>query len=123
MKFKKIFFPFLNDLNKFLLGKWWFRLIIVLYVITFAILPFYWGLTYLDNATSWCYDSLRYYDVMSAEWDSKFEACQEIARETWLPAIGVAISGTLLIHYFIQFIFFRIIIGFIVFGGTERKSN
>lgn len=117
---RKFIFPFINSQNRFLLEKWWFRLLIVLYVITFLILPFYLGLKFLTDNTDWCYDTLYLYDISSIQWEQQFGRCQQIARDAWLPAIAYGLVVPTAFHYIIQVVFYKIIIGFIVLGGKRN---
>jgi len=86
---KKIIFPFFNkEHHDFLIGKWWFRLFIIFYVV---------GVYILFSAIS--------------NWNG------------WDRNLLWALPGTLvltaIIHYIIQFIFFKIIIDFIVLGNKK----
>ncbi|MFA5188199.1 MAG: hypothetical protein WC460_02460 [Patescibacteria group bacterium] len=117
---KKIIFPFYNkDRHKFLAEKWWFRAIIVIYVIGFIITPFAIWFWHVKESSGWCYNSLYiYYDDKPA-FDAQLADCTRFAREAWINGIPIAILGWLIIHYLIQIIFFKIIVNYIVLGRKK----
>ncbi len=115
---KKIIFPFYKKaLHNFLTEKWWFRSIIVIYIIVFVIAPFVIWLWHVNYASSWCYDALNlFYDYTFSD---RLAECSKIARDASITGIPVAILGWLTIHYLIQVIFFKIIVNYIVLGGKK----
>lgn len=124
MKLKKILFPFFKKQNhQFLTENWWFRLLIVFYVVGFfvvlgSILSIFSGAEW-----GWCYDSLYLYVGNDAEFTQHFNQCKEIWKESFALVILATIVSTFAIHYFIQFIFFKVIINFIVLGGQKRDGQ
>ncbi len=124
MKLKKITFPFFNtERHHFLTEKWWFRLLIVFYSIGATILLISIWSNFSSSSWGWCYDSLYLYVGNDAEFSQRFNQCREIWKESfaWV-ALGGFIS-TAIVHYIIQFVFFKIIINFIVLGGKTNKEN
>ncbi len=117
-KIKKFLFPFFKERHKFLLEKWWFRLIIVIYIIAFIIAPFMFFAFYMYSASGSCYDSLYLY-YGDTTFNVRLAECSRMAREAWTPGIGFAVIGTLILHYLIQIIFFKIVINFIVLGSKK----
>lgn len=120
-KIKKTLFPFYKkEYHKFLMSKWQFRLLIVIYTILFVVAPFVIWFWYVSQSSDWCYDSLYlYYDNQSL-FNMELEACVKIAREAAINGIFIAILGWLLGHYFIQVTFFKVIIDYIVLGGKRK---
>ena len=118
---KKFLFPLFKDRHKFLSAKWWFRLITVIYLTLLVISPFYIFLNYMDSQTSWCYGSLYLFSGEPGfSFDQQLKTCKEVAQDARIPAISFGIIGSLAIHYFVQLLFFKIIIDFIVLGGKAR---
>ena len=120
---KKYLFPFFAERHRFLLDKWWFRLVMLVYIIGLVLLPFYLFGSYLDSQTSWCYNALQLYSDNWDVWRHELEECQKLARATWPTAIGVGVFGAPLVHYFIQFTFFKVIIDFIALGTRFKKEG
>lgn len=120
MNSKKLFFPlYKKDRHSFLTEKWWFRGVIVIYVIAFIVTPIAIWLWYINWSAGWCYDNLELYSYDQTEFDSQLNYCSELGREAWLNGIPAATLGLLAIHYLIQVIFFKIIIDYVVLG--EKK--
>lgn len=84
------------------------------------------NMTYEAEA-GWCYDSLHLYYGDFAAFDREIEKCGLYAKEAQPVIWASGILGPLVIHYFIQLIFFKLIINFIVLGGknpeTEVRNN
>lgn len=121
---KKFIFPFFSvERHGFLIKKWWFRLLIVVYIILFVVAPFLFFSNYMENAAGWCYSGLPYLHLGNDAFNTELAKCSQFAKEAWTPAIITAILGTIVIHYLIQFIFFKIIINFVVMGGKKTDPN
>ncbi len=125
---KKLLFPFYKERHKFLVQKWWFRVILLAYFIWLPISPFYLGLSYLHDQTDWCYDTLDLFDDWGVPgnkevWESQLDRCTEIARENWVPAIGVGIIGAPILNFLLQFLFFKILMDFIVLGTRFKRQG
>ena len=117
---KKIIFPFFNkNQHAFLLRKWWFRTIIVVYIIIFLIMPFIIFAMHVDSSSGWCYDSLSSYYEDKKEFNDHLKVCGELLSESRIPGVGLGIIGTFVPHYLIQIIFFKIIIDFIFLGSKK----
>lgn len=116
----KILFPFYASARHvFLIQKWWFRLIIVAYSIFLVCLPFFFLHMAYDSYVGWCYEAVGYTDY--SLFQERLDLCAELHRKVmpdiWLTGIG----GWLIVHYLIQFVFFKIVINFIVLGGKKRQ--
>ena len=125
-KAKKIIFPFFKaDKHTFLAEKWWFRLITVLYIIGVVILLFRLWDSFSYSSWGWCYDSSSvYFESGDSEALQKhFDLCGKLLTDNRLYVIGGGILATLVIHYLVQLIFFKIIINFIVLGGKHKQSS
>ncbi|MEK9207208.1 MAG: hypothetical protein AAB922_01920 [Patescibacteria group bacterium] len=141
----KILFPFYNRTKHgFLLGKWWFRILIVVYI----------GISILSIGSIWnsrvnyihyqCLEAIKYPSIPD-EYNGNFksyfgspesknaqsgverskQACNKVAQKAWFSVnvLREAIFIPLIVHYIIQFFFFKIIIDFIVLGGGIRKKS
>ena len=117
-KFLKILFPFYNtDRHNFLLKKWWFRLFIVIYLIGLVVS---WGAisnNFAYSSWGWCYAITDYSDT--AKFEQHLSKCGDMFEEYRLSSIFSSILAIMIIHYLIQFIFFKIIINFIALGGKK----
>lgn len=122
MKLKKIIFPFYKaERHHFLTEKWWFRLIIVFYAIgAVVLLGSIWS-NFSGSSWGWCYDSLYLYVGNDAEFSQHFSQCKEIWKESFAWVVLASLVSTAVIHYLVQFVFFKIIINFIVLGGKKEK--
>ncbi len=115
----KFIFPFYKkERHHFLVEKWWFRSIIVIYVIAFVTTPFALWLWHVNQASGWCYDSLSLF-LLDDTYSERLEECSKLARDAWTTGIQLAIIDWLTIHYLIQIIFFKIIVNYIVLGGKK----
>ena len=117
---KKIVFPFFNkERNGFLMEKWWFRLFIVFYAIGTVILLGSIWLKLAASSWGWCYDSIYLYPGNGTEFTERFNNCRELWKESFALNLLITFISTTVIHYIIQFIFFKIIINFIVLGNKK----
>lgn len=124
MKLKKITFPFFNtERHHFLTEKWWFRLAIVFYAIGAVILLGSIWSSFSSAEWGWCYDSLYLYVGNDGEFTEHFNQCKEIWKESFTLVVLATLVSTIVIHYIIQFVFFKIIINFITLGGRTKKEN
>lgn len=122
MKINKMAFPFYKiDRYHFLTEKWWFRLIIVFYSVGIAILLFSIWSIFSSSSWGWCYDNLYLYVGNYAEFSQHFNQCGEILKESFAWVVLGGFVSVAIIHYIIQFIFFKIIINFIVLGGKSKQ--
>ena len=123
MKLKKITFPFYkSDRHHFLTEKWWFRLAIVFYaIVAVVLLGIIWS-SFSSANWGWCYDSLSLYVGNNAEFSEHFNQCKEIWEESFALVILATLTSTTVIHYLIQFIFFKIVINFIVLGDNKENQ-
>jgi len=130
---KRILFPFFNrEKHGFLTNKWWFRTIVVIYIIIFILsIPclwigqvngvyndckndalMYWGNGTVPSATPGSLDDFNgYYDSL--------HNCNELAREWWTMGLAPSIIIPIVLFYLLQLIFFKIIINYIVLGGKK----
>lgn len=117
---RKIIFPlYKKERHGFLMEKWWFRAILVFYVITFLIAPFAIWFWHVHESSDWCYNSLyNYYDDQTV-FNYQLADCSRFAREAWVKGVPLAILGWLVVHYFVQVIFFKTFIDYIILGGKK----
>ena len=147
----KIIFPFYNkSKHDFLIKKWWFRGFIVIYIgILLVSMASIWQIG-VNQIHDVCLDQIKYpgfpnefrradgsYDFKKAfeSPESKLEQarieperklCDKDKLRAWFAPVVIkdAIIIPLIIHYLLQFIFFKIIIDFIVFSNqTGNNSN
>lgn len=119
---KKILFPIFKERHRFLLNNWWFRSIIVIYIVLFVIAPFLIFSEHMHSSMDWCYESLpsllTHNDRQS--FNEELAKCTAYARDARIESLMLAIVGTLIIHYLIQLIFFKIVMDYIVLGGKTK---
>ncbi len=121
-KFKRILFPFYKEeRHSFLKRRWWFRLITVIYIVALIVTPFIIFSSYGDN--SWCYDSLNLYDYGSDSYKQALSDCVKSGKEAILPAIGMGLGVTLVVHYLFQLLLFKLIINYIILGGKKYEEK
>lgn len=121
---KKIVFPFFNmEQHRFLTERWWFRLLIVLYSIGVVILLVSIWSKLSFSSWGWCYDSLYLYIGNNAEFSQHFNQCKEIWKESFAWVVLGGLVSTAIIHYIVQFVFFKIIINFIVLGSGRVSKK
>lgn len=116
----KIIFPFFKkEHHDFLMKKWWFRLFIVFYVIGVVFLLVSIWLKLATSSWGWCYDSLPYLVGNNAKFTEQFNQCREFWKESFVWVLFITFISTAVIHYIIQFVFFKIIVNFIVLGNKK----
>jgi len=128
----KILFPFFKkDRHKFLMAKWWFRLLIVFYVIGFFMCL---GLIFNNLAHgSWkgCYERSYLYSTGGDSFldspktdytalESHLEFCRNLWKQDFAPFILLTVALTFAIHYIVQLVFFKVIINFVVLGNKNK---
>jgi len=89
----KILFPFYKSVKYgFLMKKWWFRFLLVIFMIVFLL-----SIIFIinDNTHQWGYD-----------WET----------------IGGGIAFLIVIFYLFQLFFFKIVIDFIALGNDKNKE-
>lgn len=120
---RKYLAPFFAEQHGFLMGRWWFRLAIVAYVIAFLALPFYlYGIgiePYLK-----CYDTtVALFKYGTSIFEQEMAHCQESVANVLPTVIGFAIVTTVVLHYLFQLIFFKLVMNFIILGGNKRPTS
>ncbi len=128
--FKKILFPFFKkDTHSYLTEKWWFRLVIVIYSTFLIITPLIIFYNY-DNSqvTSCSYSSglKNPFDIgnitqINENIDLNYKKFDECYRGTFFIGAGLGLIATLVINFFIQLIFFKVVINYIVLGLKKNK--
>lgn len=117
---KKLFIPFYQqELHGFLVKKWWFRAITVIYIIAYILTPFILFSLYVRSQSGWCYDSAPLYYNNSEKLSDHLNVCGRLLTEARVPGLFIAVIGTFLLHYLIQVIFFKIVVNYIVLGGKK----
>lgn len=129
-KIKKILFPFFKEKYWFLLGKWWFRLLIVIFIVFVVMVPVVSSLNYHSVNSDWCWQNLQerirqgdYRDDSSySVFQDDKDYCVQIAQDASLVSFILYIVTSLFSLYGLQFIFFKIIIDYIVLGTIRPKK-
>src|SRR3989344_7259736 len=122
-KIKKIIFPFYRDRHQYLMAKPWFRGIFVIYMIGIVVIPTVIFFIQVDEYSDWCWNSLHlYYDTPDL-YKEELENCAEIHREGLHTNLIVVPILTVITHYLIQLVFFKIIIDFITRGWENEQKN
>lgn len=123
MNYKKIIFPFRSD-EEYLKNKWWHRLLVVLFFITLVFTPIFtwWG--YNDNERSdfsYCIsrggvgfnnDGI---DFRPTNFDT-IDYCEMKYPIHSLLNLSIAILLTIILSYFFQFIYYKILL-YIIYGN------
>lgn len=141
---KKIIFPFYNNSkHNFLINKWWFRTVLVIYIIVLSCSVLFqlnryvgYRLEQLQIKNSYTYEELIKMGGKPVETTSgspAFERLKQKAmsapiteqpqQEGLLKLIIKAIIIILVIHYLFQLIFFKIVINFIVLYRKVGNSS
>lgn len=123
---RRILFPFFGAHHKFLLGKWWFRLLMLLYLFAIIASPFVIGSMYVEAETGWCWEYLQYLTTTGAEhsiWQEHLDSCMAIHKEIQTYVWGSMLLGPLVLHYLSMFVFFKVVIDFIALGRFAVKEN
>ena|SRR3989344_6081964 len=120
---KKYLFPFFKERHRFLLDKWWFRLLLLAYVVGICLLPLYLASYFMESYVN-CYSIVTtIYEWGTDIYKQEFAQCQQAIRDVLpLVAAGVLV-GTVVIHYLIQFLFFKITIDFVALGTRFKKVD
>ena len=120
---KKILFPFFKKRHGFLSNKWWFRLVVAIYAVSFVIAPFLIFSDHMHSSLDWCYAPLSFSHYDSQSFNETFTECSKYIKDARIESIILAIGGTLIIHYLIQLIFFKIVMDYIVLGGKAKYNG
>jgi len=118
---KKIIFPFFNkERHEFLFKKWWFRALIVVYVVFIVlsfralvvseVMPVEKCIPYYNDNLSW----------MNNDEGKIFKEECLAERLSMMPGdIASSLVITIIIHYIIQLIFFKIIVDYVAIGNKK----
>jgi hypothetical protein len=118
---KKILFPFFRDRHRFLMAKWWFRFLVVGYVVALAIAPSFLFTTFLDSGVEWCWRTASAYSDDAPKYKQQLEECSRIHRAV-LPFIVIeTLLVALLGHYIVQVVFFKIGVDFVTLGPSRSQ--
>lgn len=138
---KKILFPFYKEKHEFLTEKWWFRILVVLYLlVSITSLVSAWkyqvshrkylcteAIVYPRIPTDFKGRLSEYFDTPESKAEQVVVKQQEERCNSFAQAIAepsVIIQGILipiLIYYLVQLVFFVIIVDFIVLGNKKRE--
>ena len=117
---KKIIFPFFNkERHEFLFKKWWFRLSIVLYIVILVVIAV---MSFNDNFSyvKVCQDTaFQIYEPFTDGLKNELAQCEKMAYGALLPSVGYAILVTLIFHYIVQLIFFKIGVDYVAKGDKK----
>lgn len=123
-KAKKIIFPFFNaNRHEFLTEKWWFRLLTVTYLIGVVVLLYKLLEAGSQQEWGWCYDSAHLYIDNAGGFAKRLDECGKMLNEARKIVWAWSFVATLVVHYLVQFIFYKIVINFIVLGGKKATSK
>lgn len=126
MKVKKIFFPFFQEHHNFLLKRWWFRLLILVYIFAIIASPFIFANAFVNGNTDWCWRYVQHLTNTGADfyvWANAKDECLLIHQEIMPYAISLMVAGPILLHFLSQLVFFKVIVDFIALGRTKRSGN
>lgn len=141
-----IFFPFYNSArHHFLIKKWWFRALIVIYIAIFIPSTFSIWRGYAEKEYQKCLDAIIWpsfsdefhaqntedieglfkamrEDSVQQQAQSERQTCDDNAYANWFDgkvfALGVLVP--LMTHYAIQLLFFLVVVDFIILGSREQ---
>lgn len=122
MSYKKIIFPFFEqEKHSFLLKKWWFRLLVVAYIVLFVVGFFAITNAFYQAQIGWCWDvtPLYYGDGFNEHMDF-CKALYDRPENNYILRLGYSFIVTLVINYIIQIIFYKVLINYIVLGGKNK---
>jgi hypothetical protein len=126
MNYKKVFFPFFEQgKHSFLLKKWWFRLLVVVYLILFVVGLFAVTNAFYQTQIGWCWDMIsnNYLDFSLETFSERSDYCSSLyslpQNDPWVR-LGYSFIVTLVINYIIQIIFYKVLINYIVLGGKSK---
>jgi hypothetical protein len=116
---RKILFPFFRKRHRFLMGKWWFRLLVVGYATVLIFLVVYpWH--YISSYPS-RYCSERIGPGFSyAECIDTWGGRGSVLDIQIFPYIFVSI---VVLHYLVQLVFFRILVDFVVLDNNTNNTK
>lgn len=129
---KKILFPFFNnDRHNFLLKKVWFRTLMVIYLCAMVlVVPVSW-VAGVNGVFGRCEVEARNYfgngeipnPAISLDnfnsYHDYLEGCNQATRSLWSTICLEVTIISIALHYFIQFVFFKIVVDFIVLGSKK----
>jgi hypothetical protein len=116
---KKIILPFFNkERHEFLFKKWWFRALIVVYVIFLIfLLSSFSEIAPAEKCFPYYNENLQ---RMSSEASEVFtEECLAERLSSMPGIIASSLVITIIAHYIIQLIFFKIIIDYVAMGNKK----
>lgn len=105
------------------MGKGWFRLLVVFYIL--ATPCFMWIVWHVlsDEFWGWCYDSLYLYVRNDAEFGEHFQQCLAIRNAEFKSVLSITLITSLVAHYVVQLIFFKLIVDFISLGRMQKPQT
>jgi len=110
----RILFPFYNtSRHQFLMGKWWFRALIAIFLIMFLL----GAVIYLQAQISWVsgYCNSR---VLESTWQGiNNYSCSNFYWSTILMSFAIPV----IVFYLFQVFLFKIIIDFVALGNKSNK--
>jgi len=121
---KKIIFPFLNkERHSFLKKHWWYRLLIILYIVFLLAIPFYFYSTESRDDLNCLTHVEKFYGnkvYLGDEAAGKaVDECIAYQASQSQSAAIYAIIMTIVAHYAIQLIFYKVVIDFIYKGKNK----
>src|SRR3989344_240511 len=115
---KRILFPFFKSRHEFLLSQWWFRLLITVYVAMLLIsIPYSWYRIVASQYEDCETNSIAVYGSRDeALLNGAFVRCAEMEWAFgWnIPSFLYIFIPVIVLHYFFQLLFFKVLLDFIV---------
>lgn len=117
----KFLFPFFKlEKHNFLLKKWWFRALIVLYIVVLFSGLYLFYIDFYNGAAGWCWDGLSYLYEYKDLYFNRLNECKELQQGAVIQGIEMALLETFILNYLVQIVFFKVIINFIYLGSKNK---
>lgn len=127
MKIKKILFPFYKpEEYGFLKEKWWFRLLILVFLVFVIVAPLVFA-SY-SASSDWCWSNVQE-KIREGGYpsDSAFrehsDYCVWVTQTAAWESLAVGVEVFLFSLYVLPLIFFKVIIDYVVLGGRKNENH
>lgn len=126
MSIKSTLFPFYKEHHRFLLEKWWFRLLILVYIFAIISSPFIFASVFVESNTDWCWRYVSHLTNTGADfsvWENAKAHCNFIHQEIMPWAITIMVTAPIFLHYLIQLLFFKVAVDFVALGRFKSPNK